>query len=358
MRFTALLLALGLAATAAHSHDAVDLPELPIPQVKRIYPVADLHTAFQWAGQEPSESTLNHYADRDLIESQSAYNDFLLWAWYVVELSESQFEQISGVLAGIQENLDSPTSGAYCKDLEDRFTISLQIGFDGGVSGEYLSYVYEGRPSLATRFVVVYIRHAQDTELRETGMAIQSNFRLVDDKGCEPAHTSHSNGDARHDFEVHVWNSETDVQGPKTDWLLIADLLDGNVAPPPAAPEQPADNEDATDNEDALAQLRAELDALRGDNNALRGDLAAVRDSVAWLSDIDLDGLGGDAITRVDTVEIARVDTLHFCPPTDQDRQDLFDAFTGLQDSTAAAPKAAAVRPSSWGQIKALIQGE
>ena len=33
-------------------------------------------------------------------------------------------------------------------------------------------------------------------------------------------------------------------------------------------------------------------------------------------------------------------------------------ASTGLQDSTGGAGKAAAVRPSSWGAIKALVREE
>lgn len=140
--------------------------------------------------------------------------------------------------------------------------------------------------------------------------------------------------------------------------IPIADLLDGTVAVTPADPEEEEaeapEAEAPADNEDALARLRAE-------NDALRGDLSAVRDSVSWLLDVDLDGLGGDTIIRVDTVEVARVDTLHFCPPSDEDRQNLFDLFTGVNEDTTnagGAGKAAAVRASSWGAIKALVQEE
>ena len=70
-----LLLVLGLvaAASAAYSHDRVDLPELPTPEISRIFPVADLHTAFRWAGWEPSEATLTRYADQ--IDSQTPSSD-------------------------------------------------------------------------------------------------------------------------------------------------------------------------------------------------------------------------------------------------------------------------------------------
>ena len=95
------------------------------------------------------------------------------------------------------------------------------------------------------------------------------------------------------------------------------------------------------DNSDELAQLRATVAALQSEIDALE----AAAD-------------GTTTITLVDTVEIARVDTVHFCPPSDEDRQALFDAFTGVnEDSTGGAGKAAAaVRLESWGAIKALMQ--
>ena len=50
-----LLLGLVLAATAAHSHDKVVLPELPVPVIERIFLVDDLDEAFRWAGWERPE---------------------------------------------------------------------------------------------------------------------------------------------------------------------------------------------------------------------------------------------------------------------------------------------------------------
>ena len=56
MRFAALLLAL-LVATAAHSHDEIDLPELPIPVIDQLFPVDDMTAAFRWADREPLEAS-------------------------------------------------------------------------------------------------------------------------------------------------------------------------------------------------------------------------------------------------------------------------------------------------------------
>ena len=184
-------------------------------------------------------------------------------------------------------------------------------------------------------------------------MDIRFRFQASQEISCEGAHSRHSNGDARHGFEAH--DTGLTSYGPNTGWIPIADLLDDNDADPPPAPEQPADNEDApeddTSNADALARLRAELDALRG-------DLSAVRDSLqAALSAAD-----GTAttVTLIDTVEVARVDMVHFCPPTDEDRQALFDAFTGVNSDTSGTGGAgkAAVRVESWGAIKALVREE
>ena len=414
MRFTALLLA--CAATAAHSHDAVDLPELPIPAIDQLFPVDDMTAAFRWADREPltgnwatsSRPTLPWWTGAgnerrvqrggELEEWDRGHRGFCCWVtpnrWHVVELSESQFEQVSEILAGIQQPQDNRESEFYnppvC-DQDERFGVYLLGRSRGGIqdfsSGNAAQNGGEGDAILWTvgyglhsygkenqevhtnhhlknRFSVVGGLWDGDTELRDSGFSMQFSLTITDNAVCSGYHdhgNDHVSGNRRHSYSGHT---RPPRYGPWTDWIPIADLLDGNVAgPPPAAPEQPADNgddtgnddtleESDTGNDDALARLRAELDALRG-------DLAAVRDSVAWLSDLDLDGLPNETITRVDTVEIVRRDTLslYYCLPTDQERQDLFDAFTGVnEDSTGGAGKAAAVRPSSWGAIKALMQ--
>ena len=119
--------------------------------------------------------------------------------------------------------------------------------------------------------------------------------------------------------------------------------------------QEPEEPTAPTDNADALAQLQAELDALRGENDALRGDLSAARDSLASRTAIG----GGRQVVR-DTVIVSHTDTFLFCPPTDQERRDLFDLFTGANDDTTnsegPAGKNASVQLESWGAIKALIQ--
>ena len=112
-----------------------------------------------------------------------------------------------------------------------------------------------------------------------------------------------------------------------------------------------------------LAQLRATVSALRDslrDANtgaaALRGALLALQSQIDALEA----AAGTTTVTLFDTVEVARVDTVHFCPPSDEDRQDLFDLFTGVDEDTTNAGGAgkASVRVESWGAIKALIQEE
>lgn len=119
--------------------------------------------------------------------------------------------------------------------------------------------------------------------------------------------------------------------------------------------EEPEEPTAPTDNADALAQLQAELDALQAENDALRDDLSAARDSLASRTAIG----GGRQVVR-DTVLVSHTDTLLFCPPTDQERRDLFDLFTGANDDTTnsegPAGKTASVQLESWGAIKALIQ--
>ena len=497
------LLLLGV-ATAAHSHDEVDLPEPPLPEIKRIFPVADLHTAFQWAGEEPSERVLNSY--RNQIDSQRTGVEGYLNSWYVLELSESQFEQIRGVLASIQEPLDRWNLIEQCKGTEDRFRLRIEtqipeeVNREGQVrigpldTGSTSGLIYHY--SLATRFMVMRARFPQDADLRDSGWTLRAWFRLIDEKNCEAEHVYHTevDGVSRPNIphvppQIHYWPNN--VISPVTDWIPIADLLDGNVAATSPAPEVPEAPE-APETPETLAapeQARAELDrreipyvdwafllyAQTGDLEVVKlfitagfsietknpaddftalhtaatyGHLEVVKYLVGQGATVDatgkngetplmwaavnghlevvkylvgqgasllaettrgdrakdlaeqggftavatyLQGLGADnsdelaqlratvaalqseidalqaaaggttTITLVDTVEVARVDTLHWCPPSDEDRQDLFDAFTGVNSDTSGtvgAGKAASVKPSSWGAIKALMQDE
>ena len=347
MRFTALLLAL-LAATAAHSHSEIVLPELPIPEIDQLFPVDDMAAAFRWADW-PMPAEISEYTAS--------------FSWGVLVLSESQFAEVSARVSAIQQPLYTNKRCDWFTS-QERFALFVYSEQGGGVDSEELRVWWApSNEGFKNRYFPVGWRLAEDVTLRDSGMSIRLQFRAYDYAACDGEHTSHSNGSPRHNRQTHETLSEG---GPFTDWLPVADLLDGNVAvTPPAEPAEPAEPEaepPAVDNSAELAQLQATVAALRDSLRAAGAGAAALRGSLLALQ-AQIDALeaaaGGTTttITLVDTVEIVRNDTLHFCPPTDEERQDLFDAFTGLQDSTAA-PKAAAVRPSSWGAIKALMQEE
>ena len=375
MRVTALLLAM-LAAAAAHSHDAVDLPELPIPEIDQLFPVDDIAAAVRWADWESHLSFYDSSPHWIRFEDR-AQIDLFPKRWHVVALAESHFVQLSELLAGIQEDLQKGDGCGFRGS--KRFTVYLLGTSQGGVDNEFLWTFGAGLNSLRqdtgwehhvlkNRFSVAGGQWAGDTELRDTGMSMRFHSVLIDNAFCAGYHTSHSNGSPRHSSKRHSFDP---YHGPSTDWLPVADLLDGNVAvtPPeePAEPAEPAEPEaetPAADNSAELAQLQATVAALRDSLRAAGVGAAALRGSLLALqAQIDaLKAAGGTTtttITLVDTVEIARVDTVHFCPPTDEDRQNLFDAFTGVNSDTSGtegAGKATAVRPSSWGAIKALMQ--
>ena len=259
------------------------------------------------------------------------------YSYYVIEISESQHEHLGELLAGISESIG-------CDSGRQPY-FNLGGATVGGIHPEERLAVFV-IPPLTTRFAVAGLIIAPDTELRDTGWNARFDFNLNYSATCDGEHTSHSNGDPRHALTDH---SRAIVEGPRTAWIPIADLLDDNVAAPPAeAPEAPAEPTAPTDNAAALAQLQAELDAARR-------DLSAARDSVDAL----LEGSGTEIVTLYDTVEVATHDTLLYCPPSDDDRRDLFDLFTGADDDTTetgGAGKTASVQLESWGAIKSLIQ--
>ena len=343
-----LLLGLVLAATAAHSHDEVVLPELPVPVIERIFPeepIYEKEEVFRWA-QNPEVGIVGASFNGEL---------WYYYDWLLVELLEGQFGQVSELLAGIQEDMyvDESLCGPPSGDLRfDRFGLSLESDIRGGGSYDAFLKTVGG---LYNRFQVVGGQWAGDTALRDTGLEMRFSLAFVDDLWCVGEHTTHSNGSLRHDLQHHrsSWHL-----GPYTAWIPIADLLDGTVTATspeepeveePAAPEEPAEPTAPTDNADALARLQSELDAARR-------DLSAVRDSVDAL----LEGSGTEIVTLYDTVEVATHDTLLYCPPSDDDRRDLFDLFTGANDDTTnsdgPAGKTASVQLESWGAIKSLIQ--
>ena len=240
LRFTALLLV--LAATAAHSHSEIvlsELPELPIPEIDQLFPVDDMAAAFRWADRTPA-------IDAPLASVR----------WYVVALSEGQFRQVDALLAGIQQPQKSIPIGGFCDGLDGRFGVYLQGWGQSGVPGEYMETwgatlralpVPSWNPGrsdwaaidaggsdfgypnylLKNRYSAVSGGWTAETELRDTGMSMRFRLTLVDDAYCAGEHTSHADGSPPHDRQLHFpfWQD-----GPYTDWLPIADLLDGNIS--------------------------------------------------------------------------------------------------------------------------------
>ena len=200
-------------------------------------------------------------------------------------------------------------------------------------------------------------------------LVIRFRYSQIDHVGCAWDHV-HKPGTGQHTNDKYHASWEDSAFPPSLDgdwspWYLVSALRSGNVAvtspadPDPVDPAEP-EAESPADDSAELARLRATVSALRDSLRAagvwaaaLRGALLALQAQIDALQSAD----GTATVTLIDTVEVARVDTVHFCPPTDEDRQALFDAFTGLQDSTAAAPKAA-VQVESWGAIKALVREE
>ena len=369
-----LLMGLVLAASAAVAHEDITLPELPIPEIDQLFPVYDIDAAFRWADRDTLG--LGRWDSGVKWRVPAGPVDSFRWPsrWHVVALSERSFKEVDALLAGIQQPQKNRYLGqnGFC-DVDERFGVYLQGIGSSGLNNEFLWTFGQGLSSihwgnrgtlahwttnhlLKNRFSVAGGHWAWDTELRDTGFSMLFRFILIDNAYCAGEHTSHANGGPRHESKAHTERFK--VEGPWTESLPIADLLDGNVATSlPAEPEEPAEPaepEEPTDNAE-VERLQAELDALRGDLSELNGDLSAVRDSVAFL-------LGEPSAGGVDTVEVVRHDTLLFCPQTDEERRDLFDLFTGLDDdeeeTEGPAGKAASVKPSSWGAIKALTRRE
>lgn len=123
MRFTVLLLAM-LAATAAHSHDKLDLTVdvtdwggFPLPFIEQMFPVDDRAAAFQWADKPPAMG-------RELGNWWRYFNSEPFW--YVVEVSEAQFRQMDAFLASIQRPLSARLArNSGCAELDGRFGFYL-----------------------------------------------------------------------------------------------------------------------------------------------------------------------------------------------------------------------------------------
>ena len=270
LRFLCVLV---LATTAAHSHDDVVLPELPIPEIDQLFPVDDMAAAFRWADRPLWTGTIPwcHYGNWD--------GEIPPSRWHVVALSEGQFRQVDALLAGIQQPQNTYSIRRHdrdiCEGLDGRFGVYLQ-GWSQGENAEHTSYRNAsvlwtfgagpascgdglgsrdfsdsdfmvdrpkmtaptntavsrwdyGQPHylLKNRFSVAGGNWAADTELRDTGFSMRFRFVLIDNAFCAGEHTSLADGSHPHDRQLHFpfWQD-----GPYTDWIPIADLLDGNIS--------------------------------------------------------------------------------------------------------------------------------
>ena len=141
------LFVLVLAASAAHSHDVVVLPELPIPEISRLFPVDDMQAAFRWADRELLPASLLRWRPEGTCCLVTPNR------WHVVELSESQFEQVSEILAGIQRPQDNRESEFYnppiC-DQDERFGVYLLGRSRGGIQ-DFSSGNAVMRPKIAVK---------------------------------------------------------------------------------------------------------------------------------------------------------------------------------------------------------------
>ena len=59
-------------------------------------------------------------------------------------------------------------------------------------------------------------------------------------------------------------------------------------------------------------------------------------------------------VTIRDTVEVTTTDTLYYCPKTNDELTDLFEAFTGVADSstTGTGKAVSSIQLRSWGRNK------
>ena len=189
------------AASVAHSHDEVELPELPIPEIDQLFPVEDMAEAFRWADREVWQGDAYGNVVWGFSDGQRQRVD----SWVVVALSEGQFGRVASLLAGIQQpqnsrpdnsgSLNFKGKNGQCSGLDGRFGVYLQGWSQGGVDDEFLWTFGRGLASnnwargfphhlLKNRFSVAGGYWASDTELRDTGFSIEFNFVLVDDAWC------------------------------------------------------------------------------------------------------------------------------------------------------------------------------
>lgn len=347
MRFLVLLL-LSAGGVAAHENKTIDLP---VPVVEAIQAAADFRAALAWTGYEQAfesagfEPNIRTSHEAWLASWEDFVPDgfFSRREWFVLHVAN--ISAVLDDLQGIQE--DGDWDRCYSSLEQGRFAVQIRTEFRGG-NGEEFDEWSDGLLKRGS-FPIAYALLFEEGMLRDAGLEVRFWFTLEDRKRCAGFHINHVGGD-KHREKKHSEYSIT--SGPFTEWIPIADLLDGEVSVTPSDPD-PEEPEVEVEEPAAPSDQSAELARLRAENAALRGDLSTVRDSVDAL----LEGVGGEIVTLYDTVLVSHTDTLLFCPPSDDDRRDLFDLFTGVEDDSTETEGAgkAAVRVESWGAIKALV---
>ncbi len=192
-------------------------------------------------------------------------------------------------------------------------------------------------------------------------LVIRYRYEQHDNAVCATKH-SHKPGLGLHvSQDFHRRERRGGVWG---QWYLMSALRSGTVSTSPADP--PADPDPVTPPADPVtptvdpAVLQARIDSLNALLVGQADQLKILSAENARLAAASADG-GTVTVTIRDTVEVATVDTLLYCPKTNDELNDLFETFTGLADSTDAAGAGKAVSSvqlRSWGAIKALIAAE
>ena len=194
--------------------------------------------------------------------------------------------------------------------------------------GYVVGWGYLERGTLDVR---LYLINGGDPIDELPNLVIRYSYIQYDYATCAGLHT-HKPG-----LWLHIGKERHRVEkraGENSPWYLMSALRSGTVTPPADPPADPPAT--VTPSVDP-AVLQARVDSL----NALLG---AQADSLQILA-----------------ARLATTDTLHYCPQTANDLNNLFEAFTGLADSTDAAGAGKAVSSvqlRSWGAIKALIAVE
>ena len=349
MRF--LVLFLVLAASAAHGHTPSYWLDLPVPVP---VPTA-LYDATLTAAHEPYEGTewlaewyKNNFADD----------------WAAVAVS---FEGQDELVSSLDSEQVSEQAGCHYWHYQNtnRYSIAVRsevavvnperAGCSSCLTDPNGAGCYVGRAtcissitSLGADLLTIgrlpHLVHSKYLWNDESNLVVRFHFYLNDNAICEGYHR-HEEGTGLHEGEdIHRGGSRADDWSP---WYLMSALRSGNGAPTsPAEPAEPVEPEvEEPVEEPAAPSVSVRIDTV----------YITVRDTIRT-------AVGGGRQVVRDTVEVVRHDTLLYCPQTDEERRDLFDLFTGVDDDTTEtegpAGKAASVEVSSWGAIKALIQEE